>query len=138
MSELSGQDVDSIREIHNRWIRAELAGDSSCIVELCADDVRWMPPNAPPLVGKHAIANYLNDDTVGLKQIQVKDVVIHGSGSLAYLSGNYHSQFVVSGGFVMQEARGTHLWIVRKTECGEWRVAVLAWSSWELGNAASE
>ncbi|MCM3901841.1 MAG: DUF4440 domain-containing protein [Pyrinomonadaceae bacterium] len=134
MSELSDQDLEAIEEIHNYWIREELAGNGSRVIELCTDDVRWMPPNAPPLVGKPAIAQYLSDSTVGLKDVQAGDVVICGSGSVAYLTSSYHSRFVVEGGWELQEAAGTHLWILRKTGGGAWRVAVVAWSLWGPGN----
>jgi len=130
MSELPSQDVDAIKEVHNRWVREELAGDSSHVIELCAEDVMWIPPNAPPLVGKEAIAQYLSDSTGGLKDVQARDVVICGSGSVAYLTSSYHSQFVVEGNSEMQDATGTHLWILRKTGDGAWRVAIVAWSSW--------
>lgn len=134
MSELSDQDLEAIEAIHNRWIREELAGNSARVIELCTDDVRWIPPNAPPLVGKEAIAQYLSDSTVRLKDVHVGDLVIHGSKSVVYLTGNYHSRFVVESGSEMQEATGTHLWILRKTVGGAWRVAIVAWSSWEAGN----
>lgn len=131
MSELSDKDLEAIEQIHNYWIREELAGNSSRVIELCTDDVRWIPPNAPPLVGKEAIAQHLSDSTVGLNDVQVADVVICGSRAVAYLTSNYHSRFVVEGGSEMQEAVGAHLWILRKTVGGAWRVAIVAWSSWE-------
>lgn len=131
MSELSDQDVGAIEEIHNYWIREELAGNSARVIELCTDDVRWIPPNAPPLVGKEAIARYLSDSTVLLKDVQVGDVVIRGSRSVVYLTSKYHSRFVVEGGAEMQEAVGAHLWILRKTVSRAWRVAIVAWSLWK-------
>ncbi len=134
MSELSRQDIEAIEEVHNRWIMEELAGNSSRVIELCRDDVRWIPPDAPAIVGKEAIAQYLGDSTVGLKEVQVGEVVIYGSDSVAYLTSNYHSRFAVEGGSEIQQATGTHLWILRKTWSGAWRVAIVAWSSWEPGN----
>jgi uncharacterized protein (TIGR02246 family) len=131
MSELSDQDVEAIEAIHDQWIREELAGNSSQIVELCTNDVMWIPPDAPPLVGKEAIAQHLNDNSVNLKDVQIRDVVIRGSDSVAYLTSNYCSRFVAEGTFEMQEASGTHLWVLRNTGAGVWRVAVVAWSSWE-------
>jgi uncharacterized protein (TIGR02246 family) len=131
MFELSSQDLEAIEEVHNRWIREELAGNGSQVIELCTDDVKWIPPNAPALVGKKAIAQYLNESLVGLKDLNVKDVIIGGSGSVAYLTSSYHSRFVVEGQTEMQEATGTHLWILRKTGGGAWRVAIVAWSLWE-------
>jgi uncharacterized protein (TIGR02246 family) len=129
MSELSGQDVDAIQEIHDRWIREELAGNSSQVIELCTDDVKWIPPNAPPLVGKEAIAQYLKESSVELKDVHVKEVIILGSGSIAYLTSGYHSRFVDEWKHDIQDASGTHLWVLRKTG-GVWKVAIVAWSLW--------
>lgn len=132
MSELSGQDVNAIEEVHNCWIREELAGNIAQVIELCMNDVKWIPPNAPPLVGKEAIEQYLNESSEELKDINVKEVMISGSGSVAYLTSCYHSRFMVEGQTEMQEATGTHLWVLRKTGSGEWRVAIVAWSLWKL------
>ena len=131
MSELSNQDVDAIEEVHNCWIREELAGNSAQVIELCLNDVMWIPPNARPLVGKEAIEQYLSESSEELKDVNVKEVMIRGSGSVAYLTSCYHSRFVVEGQTEMQEAAGTHLWVLHKTEGGEWRVAIVAWSLWE-------
>ena len=130
MSELLSQDLEAIQEVHDRWIRKELAGEGSHVIELCTDDVRWIPPNAPPLVGKEAIAQYLSDNIVDLRDVQTADVVICGSGSIAYLTSSYQSRFVVEGSSEMRETTGTHLWVLRKTGKGDWRLAIVTWSSW--------
>ena len=135
MSELSKQDVDAIEEIHNCWIKEELAGNSSRVIELCTDDVTWIPPNAPPLVGEKAIAQYLGESSAELKNISIKDTMIRGCGSVAYLTSDFRSRFVVEGRTEIQEVTGTHLWVLRKTGGGEWRVAIVAWSLWEENRA---
>lgn len=134
MSELSDRDVEAIEDIHDRWIREELAGKNSQIIELCTNDVKWIPPDAPPLVGKKAIAQYLIEHNVNLKDVQIRDLVIRGSDSHAYLTSSYYSRFVADETCEMQEATGTHLWVLRKTGGGVWQVAVVAWSSWETSN----
>ena len=131
MSELSEQDVDAIEETHDCWIREELAGNSLRVIELCTDDVTWIPPNAPPLVGEKAIALYLDQNSAELKNISVKDTMIRGNGSVAYLTSEFRSRFVVEGQTEIQEVTGTHLWVLRKTGGGKWRVAIVAWSLWE-------
>ena len=130
MSELSSQDVDAIAELHKRWISEELGGNSSQVIQLCTDDVKWIPPNAPPLVGREAIAQHVNETSVELKTLNVKDVMIRGRGSVAYLTSDYVTRFVVEGQTEIQQVTGTHLWVLRKTG-GAWLVAVVAWSSWE-------
>ena len=131
MSELSDQDVNEIEEIHNRWIAEELAGNSSHVIDFCTDDVKWIPPNAPPLVGKETIAEYLKNNAVDLRHVQVKDVMIRGSGPVAYLTSDYYSRFTVEKATEIQEVTGTHLWVLRKIENGRWQVDLVTWSVWE-------
>src|SRR3990172_6269755 len=131
MSELSPKNAAAIEEIHRRWIGEELAGNKSQIIELCTNDVTWIPSDAPPLVGKEAIAQYLHDNAVDLKDVRISDVVIRGSNSVAYLISGYRSRFVANGASDMQEATGTHLWVLQKTGEGMWQIAVVAWSSWK-------
>jgi ketosteroid isomerase-like protein len=145
MSELTGEDFAAIQEIHDRWLRAELQGDHFQVIELCTDDVSWIPPDAHPLNGKEAIARYLAENAVELKDIQVKDVVIRGNGSVAYLIGYYHTWFKLPVEAKIQdgkmhdtkihdakihESTGAHLWILRRTEDGTWQVAIVSWSYW--------
>ncbi len=130
MFQLPEQDVAAIEEVHDRWIAAELTEDLSRVIELCTEDVSWIPPNAAPISGKEAIIRYLSENNAILKDIQVEDLVIRGSGSLAYLTSNYRTRFVDAGGSEIQVATGTHLWILRRSEDGRWRVAIVTWSSW--------
>ena|SRR6266540_1142452 len=44
---------------------------------------------------------------------------------------SYRSRFGIEGVSDVQEAIGAHLWILRKTEGGAWRVAIVAWSAWD-------
>lgn len=144
MADLSEQDLAAIQDVHDRWINAELHGNHDQVIELCTDDVNWIPPNAPPLNGKHAISAYLDNNRVILQDIQLQNIEIHGNDSVAYLMSSYHTSFSVpddahelpSGSDVkqpsspLQQVNGTHLWILRKTKDGLWRVAVVTWSSW--------
>jgi uncharacterized protein (TIGR02246 family) len=130
MADLTERDKELIAEIHKRWIAAELSGHISEVIELSTDDVTWLPPQSSPLVGKEAIAQYLQQNEVDLKDIQISNLVINGNDTVAYLISNYSSRYVLAGTSETQEARGTHLWILRKARDGGWRVAVVTWSSW--------
>ncbi|HEX6728469.1 MAG TPA: DUF4440 domain-containing protein [Pyrinomonadaceae bacterium] len=131
MSELSEQDLKAIEELHNHWIAEELVGAATQVITLCTKDIKWIPPDSPPLKGKEAITAYISANTVGLKDVQISDVEISGTGTLAYLTSRYCSQFSAEGFPETQQATGTHLWILRKESDGIWRVAVVAWSAWE-------
>lgn len=129
MSELSEQDRKAIEAVHSRWIQEELAGNATRTIALCTADVKWIPPSSPPLETKDAISSYLNGNRVDLKSIHIKDLEIRGSDTIAYLTANYHSQFSIAGQAEPQESTGMHLWILRKTTDGMWRVAVVTWTS---------
>jgi ketosteroid isomerase-like protein len=130
MAELADQDVEAIKDIHDRWIAKELEGNSSQLVDFCTNDIQWILPDARPVVGKEAVANYLDAFKVEIKEAEVTDLWIRGSDSLAYLTSNYRSRFLTEGTSEMHEVAGTHLWLLRKTQRGDWRVAVVAWSFW--------
>ena len=130
MAELSERDVREIKQLHDKWIAKELADQSSQLLDLCAEEIQWIPPDAPPLQGKKAIAKYLEDSKVALQQVDVDDVFIGGSDTTAYLTSNYRARFFPTGVSEIQEATGTHFWVLRKQD-REWRVVVVAWSSWD-------
>lgn len=129
MAELSEQDLREITALHDEWIGKELEGNSSELVDLCADEIQWIPPDARPLRGKEAIAQYLEATKVELKQVDVDDVLVAGSDTTAYLTSNYRTRFLSKGHSEIHEASGTHLWVLRKID-NKWRVVVVAWSSW--------
>jgi ketosteroid isomerase-like protein len=129
MSKTGQQDLESIKDLHRRWLSLELDGRGAEVVELCTDDVRWLPCDAPPMIGKDEIAQYLAAHQVKVVAIDITDLSVHGSGSFAYLTSNYRTQYVTATHSEPHESKGTHLWILRK-ENDEWRVAVVAWSAW--------
>jgi uncharacterized protein (TIGR02246 family) len=130
MLELSDQDREAIEMLHHQWIVEELAGNATEVIELCTEDVKWIPPNSPPLETKDAISRYLKANSVDLKGIQIKDLEIRGSDKIAFLIANYCARFSVEGETQPQESTGTHLWVLRKTAEGGWLVAAITWNSW--------
>ncbi len=53
--------------------------------------------------------------------IQTEDVEVWGSGDIAYKTSKYTTRLVT--GDAEQIVRGSHLWVLRKQENGEWKVA---------------
>lgn len=130
MDKLGQQDLDMIKDLHKRWISLESDGNGSEVVHFCTEDVRWLPCDSPPIVGKDAIAEYLAAHQVKIKGIDISELSIHGSGSFAYLTCNYRTQYVTEAHHSeLHESKGTHLWILRK-EGDDWLVAVVVWSAW--------
>jgi uncharacterized protein (TIGR02246 family) len=129
--ELSSNDLQAIEDIHKRWIDAELAGDGLELLRLCTDDVVWIPPDFPVLEGREPITRWLKGAEVEIKSIEVTDLRIGGSGTVAYKTGNYTTAYKAVGSSEVRGVKGTHLWILQKIAKGEWRVAIVTWSSME-------
>ncbi len=126
MSELSNRDLQEIRDLHDRWIARELEGDALGVLQLCTDDVQWLVPNSGLLVGKEAARELLAEPDVQIREIQTADIRIRGSGSFAYKTSAYSTRYVAAVSSEVTVTRGTHLWILRKTD-GEWQVALVTW-----------
>jgi uncharacterized protein (TIGR02246 family) len=133
VSELSSNDVRAIEEVHRRWMEAELAGDSLAVLRLCTDDIVWIPPDIPLLEGKEAISIWLKStEEVQIKRLEVTDLGIAGNQTWAYKTGNYSTAYTASGSSEVREAKGTHLWILKKSASGTWLVAIVTWSVYNL------
>jgi len=104
MIELSRQDLNKIKDVHDLWIAKELEGNGSEVIDLCTQDIQWLPPNDPPILGKEEIAKHLAAHPTTVESIDVYDLCIHGNGSLAYLISNYRTHYLT------EVIRGTHLW----------------------------
>lgn len=127
MLELSQKDTDAIRQLHHRWIVAELGGNGLEVLQFCTDDVRWMIPNSAMLVGKEAAKPLLVNSDIKIIEIETKGIEIRGNGSIAYKTSRYTTQFLRKETRDKQLIRGTHLWILHKMENEEWKVALVTW-----------
>lgn len=97
MSELSSNDLQAIEGVHNRWIEAELAGDGLAVLELCTDDVVWMPSGSPVVEGREAIARLMEGAKAEIRSLEITDLRIGGSGTVAYKTANYSTTYAVEG-----------------------------------------
>lgn len=131
MSKFPEQDVRAIQDIHYRWLSEERQGNPVGVLQWCTEDVRWIPPDSPLLAGKEAIRKWLESDKVEIKSLEVANLQIHGSGSLAYKTGDYSTSYVEPHSSEIYRVSGTHLWVLHKSSDQEWQVAVVAWNSTE-------
>ena len=129
MTAITDQDLNDIKDLHRRWIAMELEGNEAGVVDLCTADVQLLAPDAPPIAGKAEIAKYLATHHGKLETIDVTDPFVEGNGSIAYLMSNYRTRYIAHGLSEVQEATGTHLWVLRKVG-DDWLVAVVTWNSW--------
>ena len=50
MIELSRQDLNKIKDVHDLWIAKELEGNRSEVIDLCTQDIQWLAPNGRRLL----------------------------------------------------------------------------------------
>jgi hypothetical protein len=48
------EDAAAIELVHSAWINYERAGDLAHALALCADEIEFWPPNAPPIIGRES------------------------------------------------------------------------------------
>ena len=131
MSELSAVDLQAIEQLHTRWIDYERAGDNLSLLRLCTDDVMWLPPNSPALIGQQAIIQWLRSSEAKIVNLEITDLRIRGSGSLAYKTSNYSTAYVGTDSPETKSVKGSHVWILHKLTEGGWKVALVTWSTFE-------
>ena len=122
------EEVAKIELVHSAWINYERVGDLNGLLALCADDVEFWPPNAPPIVGRDEVARYLNHPETVIHNIKVSDCRIRVSHGFAYLTAKYQTIFTTQDERTVTTV-GSHLWILR-SDANNWIVALVAWSVW--------
>jgi uncharacterized protein (TIGR02246 family) len=124
---LSPDDRRAIEQVHGAWLDAELRGDASALLDLCASSPVWLPPGAPPVVGRTAIREWLaSQPAAEIRRIDIRNLTIAGSGVLAVKTAGFVTTVAAIGGDA-QVFHGSHVWVLRRDEAGVWRVAVVAW-----------
>jgi ketosteroid isomerase-like protein len=76
MTEMSQQDLNKIKDVHDLWIARELEGNGSEVIDLCTQDIQWLAPNGPPIVGKEEIAKHLAAHPTKVESIDINDLCI--------------------------------------------------------------
>jgi ketosteroid isomerase-like protein len=131
MKRLTQDDVREIEQIHTSWIEFEVAGEDRRLLTLCADDIEFWPPDAPPVLGRTAVSAQLVRSTTRIYAIEITDRRIRGSNEIAYLTASYKTTFSSAQDSTRRQAVGSHLWILEK-RAGEWVVTLVSWSVWKL------
>lgn len=121
-------DLAAIEELERRWLACELAGRAWDVLDLCSDDIVWLPPGRPPIQGKAAIRAWLETSRDRLEDVRVSDVAVGGDGLQAYKLANFRTRYVPYGSSDAVTVRGWHFWVLRRQAGSAWRVAFVSWS----------
>jgi uncharacterized protein (TIGR02246 family) len=120
---LADEAEERIRERAEDWVAAVAERDIEGIMALYAEDVRVMPPGAPPLDGHEAVRAYWSEllDIPGFElQITPETVAVAASGEMAVAVGSWQLAFDGPEGRV--EDRGSFMDVWRH-EADDWQVA---------------
>ncbi len=81
---LSEADRGAIEDLQRRWLAHESDGGVDGLLELCTEDVIWMPPTGRALRGRAEILDWLGGQPRTTDEITLNDLRIDGDGHLAY------------------------------------------------------
>ncbi len=125
---LPEEGVRAIEAVHTQWIAMEKAGNATAVLDYCADDIVWMPPGAAPLRGAQAIRSWLSGPPVPIEKIELSNLAIAGDGRVAWKTCDFVTVSHAVGAAASTVCRGSHLWILRREDDGEWRLVVVTWT----------
>jgi ketosteroid isomerase-like protein len=125
---LGPSDLAAIEGLERRWLACELADRPCDVLQLCSDDVVWLPPGRPPIRGTAAIRAWLETSRDRVEDIRVSDRVVDGDGLAAYKIANFCTRYTPWGSPEAVTITGWHFWVLRRGPGLEWRVAAVAWS----------
>ena len=122
---LTADDVAAIRGTIEPWTTACLQRDWDRLLDLCTDDIMFLPPNEPPVEPARARAWLDNFPTIKALSIEMEHV--EGAGPVAYARGSVKMTLDISGQEVAFD--GKYLDVFRKQPDGRWRFAQVIWNS---------
>lgn len=122
-------DEAAIRQVDHDMVAAGNAHDIDAWLAFVADDARMMPPGAPPIIGKDAIRDLVNEFMSAGVEVthNLEDVVVSRGGDLAYVSYSYELTYTGPEGTPVTET-GKDISIYKKDADGSWKLAIDMWS----------
>jgi ketosteroid isomerase-like protein len=85
---LSAEDVAQIRGITDEWVRVSLVRDWEGLTALLTDDVVFLPPDAPVVVGKPAVRDFL-EAFPAITSFTATVIAAEGQPELAWARGSF-------------------------------------------------
>ena len=121
---LSAEDRDALQAYLDEWVSQCLDRDWDALVERLTDDVVFMPPDEPAVIGKAAVADFLNAYPI-ITSFRSTIVSANGRADLAAVRSSFDLTVETEDG----EARlvGKVL-ITHRKEGGRWRLATQCWN----------
>jgi ketosteroid isomerase-like protein len=119
-------DVSAIKATAKPFINACLDRDWDALLDLCTDDVVFLPPEHPICSGSKEVRAYLEDYPV-MERFTFEFDRIEGQDHLAAAYGHY--SITVQGDEGDLEVEGKFVDTFRKDDNGKWWYACVIWNS---------
>jgi uncharacterized protein (TIGR02246 family) len=120
-------DVAKIRSLVRQYIAACHADDIAALEKTLANDMVFMPPNAPKSVGKKAVlaaTKVAFFDPFRIK-LRVKNDRVQVFGSQAFASGSFANELTPKSGGDTIKSVGKQMAAFRKQRDGSWKYTQL-------------
>jgi uncharacterized protein (TIGR02246 family) len=111
-AELTDADRAAIQEVSDEFAEHFLAGNFSGVASLYTEDGVLMPPNAPSVTGRAALAEFFATFPP-VTQMDLVSVAVEGSGDMAYVYGTVHMVMTAPDGSTIEDT-GKYIEIRRK------------------------
>ena len=130
MGKLDSADVDAINSMRKQGDAAWEAGDLESFLDTFTDDVVWMPPSQPDLIGKEAcrsLAKGLLDQT-NFEQVATpsEEIVVAGDWAFDRFRVTWVATPSAGGESSQSNFRGFR--VLRRQEDSSWKIARYIWN----------
>ena len=120
--------IADIERVHDSWLEHERANAPTRVLELCSDDVRWLPPDGPAISGKVEIKTWLLNNPLRISRLEASHREVSVTGRLATLRARFEVHGSDSAG-ALTVSKGQHQWVLEPEPDGTWRVLLVSWVS---------
>ncbi len=121
---LSPEDGDALQAYLDEWVSQCLDRDLDALVERLTDDVVFMPPDEPAVIGKAAVADFLGTYPI-ITALSVSIDSADGRADLATVRASFDMTVETEDG----ETRMVGKWLATyRKEGGRWRAATDCWN----------
>ncbi len=121
---LSQEDRDALQAFTDRLVSLALDRDWDAFLELHTDDVVFMPPDEPAVIGKAAVAGFMEAYPI-MTQFSSSIEIADGRADHAAARGSFDMTVETEDG----ETRMVGKWLgTFRKEGGRWRIATDCWN----------